>query len=367
MKLGLFMMPLHDPARDYMEVLTEDRDAILLADALGYDEAWVGEHYSCKTEPIPDPLQFMASIAPLTKHIVFATGVINLPQHHPAQVAGNVAQFDYLTKGRFIMGVGPGGLGSDFELFETFEKDRSAMMVEAVDMIHAIWRSDPPYRIHGKYWNTMVDKQVQLHLGIGPMLKPYQKPFPPLAASAMSPNSSTAKLAGSRGWGLVSANFTPSNQVLSHWHAYEEGAASAGLRPDRANWRVARSIICTESDQQAADYLADENCSPGWYYRYLRDNLATYKMTKIFKPDAGMTDAELTVPKLLEMMVISGSPRRVLDRLIALVDELGWFGTLLVTHKDWDRADLHRASMRLIAEQVMPKLGQHMATRQAAE
>jgi len=58
MKLGLFMMPLHDPKRAYMEVLKQDREAILLADQLGYNEAWVGEHYSYKTEPIPSQLQF---------------------------------------------------------------------------------------------------------------------------------------------------------------------------------------------------------------------------------------------------------------------------------------------------------------------
>ena len=118
MKLGLFMMPLHDPKRDYTQVLQEDREAILLAEKLGYDEAWVGEHYSAATEPIADPLQFMATLIPLTKTIKFGTSVLNLPQHHPAQVAGNCAMFDHLAKGRFIMGIGPGGLGSDFELFK---------------------------------------------------------------------------------------------------------------------------------------------------------------------------------------------------------------------------------------------------------
>jgi alkanesulfonate monooxygenase SsuD/methylene tetrahydromethanopterin reductase-like flavin-dependent oxidoreductase (luciferase family) len=366
-KLGLFMMPLHDPKREYTDVLKQDREAILLADELGYDEAWVGEHYSCKTEPIPNPLQFMATLVPVTQRIVFGTGVINLPQHHPANIAGDVAQFDHLSGGRYIMGVGPGGLGSDFELFETFDKDRAAMMSESIDIIHRIWASDPPYRIHGKFWNVVVDQQMQLHLGIGPMLKPFQKPYPPLAVSAMSPKSSTARLAGEKGWGMVSANFTPSNQVLSHWQAYCEGAEMAGRRPDRAGWRVARSIVCTETDAEAAEYLANENCSPGWYYAYLRDNLRTYKMTKIFKPDESMSDAELTVPRMLEMMVISGSPGRVLDRLVALVDEIGWFGTLLLTHKDWDEPALHRTSMRLIAERVVPQLRQHMQTRQAAE
>ncbi len=366
MELGLFMMPLHNPSRQYMDILRQDREAILLADQLGYDEAWVGEHYSCKTEPITSPLQFMATLIPMTKRIIFGTGVINLPQHHPAAVAGDVAQFDHLSGGRYIMGVGPGGLGSDFELFETFDKDRTAMMSESIEIIHKIWTSDPPYRIHGKFWNVIVDRETQLHLGIGPMLKPLQRPYPPLAVSAMSPKSSTARLAGERGWGMISANFTPSNQVLTHWQAYCEGAEKAGRRPDRGTWRVARSIVCTETDAEAADYLADENCSPGWYYAYLRDNLRTYKMTKIFKRNEAMTDDELTVPNMLESMVISGSPRTVMDKLVALVDEIGWFGTLLVTHKDWDSPTLHRTSMRLIAERVLPSLGQHMEALRAA-
>ena len=165
MKLGLFMMPLHDPKRDYTKVLEEDRQAILLAEKLGYQEAWVGEHYSATTEPITDPLQFMATLVPITKSINFGTSVLNLPQHHPAQVAGNCAMFDHLCKGRFIMGIGPGGLGSDFELFKVTDKDRSEMMVELIEIIHKIWAADPPYRIPGKYWDITIENSYQPRLG----------------------------------------------------------------------------------------------------------------------------------------------------------------------------------------------------------
>jgi alkanesulfonate monooxygenase SsuD/methylene tetrahydromethanopterin reductase-like flavin-dependent oxidoreductase (luciferase family) len=367
MRLGLFMMPIHDPARGYLEVFKEDRESILHAEALGYDEAWVGEHYACKTEPIPDPLQFMATLIPVTQRIKFGTAVLNLPQHHPAVVAGNAAQFDQLSEGRFIMGVGPGGLGSDFELFQTFEKNRAEMMAESIDMIHRIWASDPPYRLHGKYWDIVVDQQMQKHLGIGPMLKPYQKPYPPLAMSVMSPRSGTARFAGERGWGMISANFTPAANVKTHWEVYRDGATSAGRKPDRGNWRVARSIVVTETDAEARDYLANENCSPAWYYKYLRDNLATYKLLSIFKPDPDTPDAELTWQRCLELMLVSGSPKSVLDQLVELVDRLGYFGTLLVTQKDWDDKALHKKSMRLLAEAVMPKLSAYAESRQAAE
>jgi alkanesulfonate monooxygenase SsuD/methylene tetrahydromethanopterin reductase-like flavin-dependent oxidoreductase (luciferase family) len=175
----------------------------------------------------------------------------------------------------------------------------------------------------------------------------------------MSPASATARLAGERGWGMVSANFMPVIHAKSHWKAYCEGAASAGRLADRANWRLARSIICTETDAEARDYLANESCSPGWYYAYIRDSLASHNLLKIFKPTETMPDSDLTVPRCLELMVISGSPSTVLDRLVELIDEVGYFGALLVTQKDWDNPGLHRNSLRLIAEQVMPKFSQH--------
>ena len=43
MKLATFMMPLHPPGRNPAETLAEDREAILLADRLGFSEAFVGE------------------------------------------------------------------------------------------------------------------------------------------------------------------------------------------------------------------------------------------------------------------------------------------------------------------------------------
>jgi alkanesulfonate monooxygenase SsuD/methylene tetrahydromethanopterin reductase-like flavin-dependent oxidoreductase (luciferase family) len=199
------------------------------------------------------------------------------------------------------------------------------------------------------------------------MLKPYQKPHPELAMSVMSPNSGTARFAGSKGWGMISANFTPATHVKTHWSAYAEGASKAGLRPDRTKWRVARSIVIADSDAEAKDYLANEKCSPAWYYSYLRDNLGTYNLLNIFKPDPSMPDSALTWQKCLEMMLISGSPKRVLDQLVALVDDLGYFGTLLLTQKDWDDKSLHKRSMQLLAEQVMPKLSAYAEGQQAAE
>ena len=61
----------------------------------------MGEHFSAITEPFPSPLMFLAGLVPQTKNLTFGTAVINLPNHHPAIVAGEVAQFDHMSGGRF--------------------------------------------------------------------------------------------------------------------------------------------------------------------------------------------------------------------------------------------------------------------------
>lgn len=96
MKLSYFMMPLHPLGRNYLETLQEDREAILLADELGFEEAFVGEHVTDHAETIMSCLSFIASLAYATRQIKLATGTLNLPNSHPAAIAAHVAMVDHI-------------------------------------------------------------------------------------------------------------------------------------------------------------------------------------------------------------------------------------------------------------------------------
>ena len=87
MKLSYFTMPLHPPGRNWQQTLAEDSEAILLADQLGYAEAFVGEHVTDRAETITSCLIFLASLAHRTARIHLGSGTVNLPNHHPAAVA----------------------------------------------------------------------------------------------------------------------------------------------------------------------------------------------------------------------------------------------------------------------------------------
>ena len=146
MRLGFFMMPVHPPGRSLTAMLAEDTEKSLLADRLGFEELWLGEHFSATSEPIPSPLMFMAVLVPRTKNLRFGTGVICLPNHDPVIVAAEVAQFDHMSQGRLMLGVGPGGLLSDFELFgHTDAGVRNRKVIESVRIMRQIWSQEPPY------------------------------------------------------------------------------------------------------------------------------------------------------------------------------------------------------------------------------
>jgi len=165
-KLGMFTMPFHHPDRDYRAILAEDQEAIVLADRLGFTEAFVGEHFSSWSERITSPLMFFATVISRTKQIRFGTGVLNLPQIHPVTIAAHAAMFDQLCEGRFIMGIGPGGLVSDLEIFDAGEAAlRPQMVIESIETVLKLWSQDPPYEIDGKFW------KISLTQGIWPEFK----------------------------------------------------------------------------------------------------------------------------------------------------------------------------------------------------
>src|SRR4030081_704607 len=154
MRLGTFMMPLHPSTRQPHETYAEDREAILLADKLGYAEALVGEHVTDLAENVTSCLMFLASLAYETKHIVLGTGTVNMPNSHPAAIAAQVAMLDHMLKGRFIMGISPGGLMSDAEVFGNYKKDRNAIFLESINMVLDIWTKGAPSDLERTYFEV---------------------------------------------------------------------------------------------------------------------------------------------------------------------------------------------------------------------
>ena len=269
MKLGFFTMPIHPVGRDYSQTLREDRELALLADKLGFVDGFFGEHFTDAAENITSSLIFIAWLLEATKRIRLGTGTLNLPNHHPARLAAEVAMVDNMAKGRFLMGISPGGLPSDAEAMGNLDRDRNAMFLECINHMLEIWTSEPPYNIKGEYWNVDIDRTQIPDIGQGRILRPYQKPHPPIVVTAVAPFSKGVAAAAARGWDPISANFLQPKWVKTHWPQYEEGCLAGDRVADPANWRVAKSIFVADSEEKARSYALAQDGPYYYYYRSL--------------------------------------------------------------------------------------------------
>lgn len=151
-----------------------------------------------------------------------------VPQPHPVNVAVRLAFLDHLSHGRLNCAFGQGGTPNDWELFDLPSPQiQGPMTVEGIDMVLRLWESEAPFDFQGKFWRIKMEHTIK-DLGLGYLLKPYQKPHPPIGMSVIKPNSMAGTMAGQRGYMPISSNLIPSSTVAKHWPLYCNGAAEAG-------------------------------------------------------------------------------------------------------------------------------------------
>lgn len=356
MKLGFFTMPIHPITKDWRKSLAEDREAFILADELGFTEAYCGEHVTDQAENITSCAMFIAWIAAHTRRIRLGTGTINLPNSHPAAVAGEIAMLDHMLDGRFNFGISPGGLLSDAEVFGNLDADRNAMFVEGINSVLEIWAGQAPYDIKGKYWTISTARTLMAEIGQGIIPKPLQQPHPPIVCTVVAPYSKGVVEAAARGWLPISANFLLPKWVATHWPKYVEGRAKVGAVADPADWRVAKSVFVADDLATARDYALGPQSPYRFYYNQLLTKMKANKRADLFKSDPNMSDDDLTIERVLDDLVIWGTPDKVADDLMRFQEQTGPFGTLLYAGKDWADPALGRRSMVLLAEQVVSRL-----------
>ncbi|MGH7803815.1 MAG: LLM class flavin-dependent oxidoreductase, partial [Candidatus Binatia bacterium] len=113
-------------------------------ESLGYDSLWTADHLSF-SQPILDPFSVLAIYASRTRRIEIGTGVFVLPLRHPVLVAKQVASLDWMSGGRFVFGIGVGGeFPAEFAAAEVPLAERGARANEAIPILRALWRGEPP-------------------------------------------------------------------------------------------------------------------------------------------------------------------------------------------------------------------------------
>ena len=334
---------------------------------LGFAEAYVGEHVTDAAETITDCVVFLASLVDATERITLGTGTVNLSNAHPAALASTVAMLDTLLEGRFILGVSPGGLPSDWEIFGNLSGvDRRAKARECIDHVIGLWTGEAPYDLAGEHWTLSTARTSIPELGQGVMVRPYQRLHPPIVVTAAEPSSKSVADAARRGWDVISANFLLPEWVRTHWETYEAACADVGCHADPGSWRVARTIFVADDEDTAHRYALGPDSPCRFYYDQLGTKLVRAGRANLFKHDDAMPDEAITTDYLLDELVIAGTPDQVVERLLEFRDVVGDFGTILYCGTDWVDPALARRSMELMATEVVPALGGRAGARAPA-
>ena len=318
---------------------------------LGFTEGFIGEHITDAAENIASALIFIAWLLRETSRIRLGTGTVNLPNHHPAMVAAEVALVDHMAKGRFIFGISPGGLPSDAEVFGNLDQDRTAMFVEAIDHILAIWRGEAPYDLAGRFWTISTARTLIPELGQGVIAQAV-----PAAAPADRGDRGGAVLQGrDRGGG---ARLGPDLGELPAAAVGQDPLAELcrGLRagrPQRRPQELAGGQEHLRRRRRARPPSATRPIPGGpyhFYYHSLFHKLKAAGRANLFKTAQDQPDDALDVATIVEQLVIYGTPDAVADQILAFREQVGDFGTLLYAGHDWMDKRLARRSMELMAE-----------------
>ncbi|MFJ8248062.1 LLM class flavin-dependent oxidoreductase [Peribacillus asahii] len=354
MKLGLFLMPSHPPERSPYDATQWDLEMIQYADALGYQEAWIGEHFTAPWEPIPAPDLMIAQALLSTKQIKLAPGAHLLPYHHPVELAHRVAYLDHLSQGRLMLGVGAGGLLSDHATFGVDGKsgENRVMMKEALEIILKLWNEKEPFQFEGAYWNA---NKIEEGTHASYHMYPYQQPHPPISVTGLSPGSETLIMAGEKGFIPMSlgANI---EYIASHWKSVEEGAKRSGKTPKRSDWRITRDVFVADTDEEAIEGSLGSMMGRQ-HTEYWIPLFESFRAVSVFKHEESVDDSEINTEYVAKHNWFVGSPETVANRIANLYERVGGFGALLVTAYDYSETpEVWKKSMRLLKEEVLPRV-----------
>lgn len=358
MQLGYFFVPMHPPGSLAADWIDADLEQVVELDRLGFDEAWFGEHFTSEWEPLAAPELMIARALGITQSIRLGTGVNSLGYHHPIELAARIALLDHMARGRFMWGIGAGVLPTDGALFDVdfVKKQQRTRLRATLSAVLDLW-DDPQPGVYESAGFHYVIPQPDVLTGLGWNHKPYTLPHPLIAAAGTGPNSDMLTLAGEHRWAPLSIPYCVRDTLLRHWETYETAAQASpgGVVPDRATWRVNREIIVAATTEEALDIARTGSLWRDWS-QYLIPRFRMIGETRALKVDPSLPDEALDFDYCVKNLWIVGDVETVIREIQDLHDYTGGFGVLHTSAHEWDAEGRMRESVRLLAEEVRPRL-----------
>jgi limonene 1,2-monooxygenase len=265
-------------------------------------------------------------------------------------LADRMVLLDHLTRGRAMLGCGPGQLTSDAHMLGIPADEQRPRMEQSLDAIMRLLRGET-VTMHTDGF-TLQDARLQL--------KPYSEPcFDVAVAASFSPTGPRG--AGRHGVGMLSIAATARqgmDLLAQHWKTWEEVALEHGHVADRSKWRLVGPMHLAETREQAERDVEHGIVEFSRYFKHLLPA----------GPVQGDTTAEIIANNHASGFAVIGTPEDAVAKIEELVEASdGGFGAFLLFDHDWAPPAAKLKSYELFAQYVMPhftgQLAQPIASR----
>ena len=149
--IGLRIALSNREGRDnWSELLEMARRRAMVADKLGYDTIWLGEHHFERdgTDVVPNPVMLGADLAARTERTRIGLGAVTLTLWHPLRLAEDLAMLDHFSNGRLEVAFARGIAASEIvninqEADRRGSQDTSkAIFKENLEIIKRAWTQE---------------------------------------------------------------------------------------------------------------------------------------------------------------------------------------------------------------------------------
>jgi probable F420-dependent oxidoreductase len=137
-----------------------------------------------------DPFVALSAAATATEHLLIGTGICLVIERDPITLAKEVASLDFISRGRFLFGIGGGWNQEEMENHGTNPARRWKLLRERILAMKAIWTQDES-EFHGQFVNFDP---------IWSWPKPVQKPHPPILVGGDGPRTLQRVVEYGDGW-----------------------------------------------------------------------------------------------------------------------------------------------------------------------
>ena len=346
MEFGLFTEFQSSAGRTDTAAFDESIAQMKAAEDYGFDTVWLGElHFQKDRSVLAAPLTVAAALAMTTRRVKIGIAVQVLPLSHPLRLAEDVATVDQLSKGRLDFGVGRSGLPGHYQGFNIPYGESRERFLETLEILKAAWTQER-FSHKGQYFEFN---------DVCVMPKPHQRPHPPIRVAATT--EETFAMVGRMGLPIfVAPRTTAVSELKRFMGGYHAGLAEAG-HVATADISISMPVYVAETDRQARE---EAETSTMHFYRIIARALGASDArawTNEAREGRARRWAALTYGDVLREHAIFGSPESVTERLLALREEIGFSSlSAWMNPGGWIPDAGVTRSMRLFAEQVMPRL-----------